>query len=153
MQRDFLGIPLKKCNDKAIIPLKKCNNKVIIPLKKCNQIIYHGMLKRKIEAQLIEWKADTHHKPLVIKGVRQCGKTYIAEKFAQDNYKNVVYVNFIKTPSACIAFDGNLDVDNIITGLSTVIPNADFEEKETCLIWIRCERCRCASLTNTKMIW
>lgn len=99
------------------------------------------MLRRKIETQLLDWKADKNHRPLVIKGVRQCGKTFIAEKFANENYRNVVYINFIKTPSACMAFDGNLDVDNIITGLSTVIPNANFEERDTCLILDEIQEC------------
>lgn len=35
------------------------------------------MLKRKIEEELIAWKNDSNHKPLVIKGCRQCGKTFI----------------------------------------------------------------------------
>lgn len=99
------------------------------------------MLKRKIESQLSEWKSDSHHKPLVIKGVRQCGKTFIAESFARSNYENVVYINFIKTPSACMAFEGDLDVENIITGLSTIIPNVDFENKDTCLILDEIQEC------------
>lgn len=99
------------------------------------------MLKRKIESILKEWKSNDKHKPLVIKGVRQCGKTFIAENFARDNYNNVVYINFIKTPSACMAFEGDLDVDNIITGLSTVIPNVDFEEEGTCIILDEIQEC------------
>lgn len=99
------------------------------------------MLKRKIESILTEWKTDDKHKPLVIKGVRQCGKTFIAENFARKNYNNVVYVNFIKTPSACMAFEGDLDVDNIITGLSTVIPNVNFEQKGTCIILDEIQEC------------
>jgi hypothetical protein len=34
------------------------------------------MLRRKIEEKLIAWKEDPEHKPLLIKGVRQCGKTF-----------------------------------------------------------------------------
>ena len=43
------------------------------------------MLKRKIETQLAEWKMQKDKKPLVIKGIRQCGKTYIVQKFAKEN--------------------------------------------------------------------
>ena len=42
------------------------------------------MLRRKIEAALIQWKNTSGHKPLVIMGVRQCGKTFIAQHFAAD---------------------------------------------------------------------
>ena len=48
------------------------------------------MLKRKIEDALIAWKNKPGHKPLVIMGIRQCGKTFIAQHFAAENYKNVI---------------------------------------------------------------
>ena len=50
------------------------------------------MLKRKIEDSLTLWKDSTGHKPLVIMGIRQCGKTFIAQHFAKTNYKTVVYI-------------------------------------------------------------
>lgn len=99
------------------------------------------MLDRKIETLLAEWKTEKNHKPLVIKGVRQCGKTFIVEKFAREHYKNVIYLNFIKTPSACMAFEGDLDVNNIITGLSTIIPDVDFDQEDTCLILDEIQEC------------
>ena len=54
------------------------------------------MLKRKISETLKEWKEQPNHSPLVIMGIRQCGKTYISQLFAEENYKHVVYINFIK---------------------------------------------------------
>ena len=62
------------------------------------------MLKRKIETYLSDWKKSDNKKPLVIKGVRQCGKTYIVKTFANDNYENVVYMNFILEPDKKSAF-------------------------------------------------
>ncbi|MBQ2370749.1 MAG: AAA family ATPase, partial [Muribaculaceae bacterium] len=56
------------------------------------------MLKRKIESTLSEWKNSSSKKPLVVKGIRQCGKTYIVQKFAKKNYESVVYMNFILEP-------------------------------------------------------
>lgn len=44
------------------------------------------MLKRKIEEILLAWKQEPNHKPIVIKGCRQCGKTFSVQKFAQANY-------------------------------------------------------------------
>lgn len=54
------------------------------------------MLKRKIEKKLIAWKNTENRKPLIIKGCRQCGKTFSVLDFAKKNYKNVVYLNFLK---------------------------------------------------------
>ena len=47
------------------------------------------MLKRKIEQKLIDWKNTENRKPLIIKGCRQCGKTFSVLDFAKKNYKNV----------------------------------------------------------------
>ena len=72
------------------------------------------MLRRKIESVLAEWKNSELKKTLVIKGIRQCGKTYIVQKFAKENYENVVYMNFILEPDKKLAFTGNIDVDTIL---------------------------------------
>ena len=56
------------------------------------------MLKRKMEKQLIAWKNSTNRKPLIIKGCRQCGKTFSVVKFAEENYENVIYLNFFANP-------------------------------------------------------
>ncbi|MGN1209927.1 MAG: AAA family ATPase, partial [Duodenibacillus sp.] len=50
-------------------------------------------LKRKIEAVLAAWKENPDRKPLILKGVRQCGKTFSVLKFAKANYKRVIYLN------------------------------------------------------------
>ena len=92
------------------------------------------MLRRKIETQLAEWKMLKDKKPLVIKGIRQCGKTYIVQKFAKENYENVVYMNFILEPDKKAAFIGNLDVDTIILNLSALIPGSRFVDGKTCII-------------------
>ena len=52
------------------------------------------MYKRKIENVLRSWKEKENHKPLVIKGCRQCGKTSSVVSFAQQNYEFVVYLDF-----------------------------------------------------------
>lgn len=56
------------------------------------------MLKRKIERQLTEWKNTSSHKPLIVKGCRQCGKTFSVLDFAKKNYKHVVYLKFFENP-------------------------------------------------------
>lgn len=100
------------------------------------------MLKRKIETYLSDWKRSDNKKPLVIKGVRQCGKTYIVKKFAKDNYENVVYMNFILEPDKKSAFAGNLDVETIILNLSALIPDSRFVGGKTCIILDEIQECK-----------
>lgn len=100
------------------------------------------MLKRKIETYLFDWKKSDNKKPLVIKGVRQCGKTYIVKKFAEDNYENVVYINFILEPGKKSAFAGNMYVDNIILNLSALIPGSRFVSGKTCIILDEIQECK-----------
>ena len=53
-----------------------------------------AMLRRKIESVLTKWKDTEGHKPLIIKGCRQCGKTFSVRQFAQENYAHEIYLNF-----------------------------------------------------------
>ena len=50
--------------------------------------------RRKIDEYLNNWKNDPTHKPLIVKGARQIGKTESILRFAKANYENVVYINF-----------------------------------------------------------
>ena len=100
------------------------------------------MLKRKIESVLAEWRNSESKKPLVIKGIRQCGKTYIVQKFAEENYESVIYMNFILEPDKKSAFEGNIDVDTIILNLSALIPGSRFISGRTCIILDEIQECR-----------
>ncbi len=100
------------------------------------------MLRRKIETVLAKWKLSEDRKPLVIKGIRQCGKTYIVQKFAKENYESVVYMNFILEPDKKSAFAGNIDVDTIILGLSALIPGSRFINGKTCIILDEIQECK-----------
>ena len=99
------------------------------------------MLKRKIEAILLQWKNTANHNPLIIRGIRQCGKTYIVRYFAQNNYKSVVYINFILQPDRINAFVGTKEVDVILMNLSTMMPYAEFIPNETCIILDEIQDC------------
>ena len=102
------------------------------------------MLKRKIEEELIAWKNDSNHKPLVIKGCRQCGKTFIVQKFAEENYANVVYLNFMQDSDYALAFEGSKRVDDIVMNLSAIIPQSQFVANETCIIIDEIQECPAA---------
>ena len=99
------------------------------------------MLKRKIESTLFQWKSALNHKPLLLMGVRQCGKTFIARHFAEANYKTVVYINFIKHPDRIEAFVGSKGVDDILLNLSTQIKDVSFTPGDTCFIFDEIQEC------------
>ena len=100
------------------------------------------MLKRKIEQRLIDWKNDPEHKPLIIKGCRQCGKTYSVLDFAKKNYAHVVYLNFFENPDYASVFSGSLEPDNIVMMLSALLgKNAIFETGKTVLILDEIQDC------------
>ena len=100
------------------------------------------MLKRKITQSLIDWKNTSDHKPLIIKGCRQCGKTFSVMDFAKEYYKNVVYLNFFENPDYASVFAGSLEVDNIIMMLSALLPGgAVFEAGKTALILEEIQDC------------
>ena len=55
-------------------------------------------LKRKIDEYLLEWKKNEERLPLIIKGARQVGKTESINHFAEQNYSNIVSINFVLEP-------------------------------------------------------
>lgn len=100
------------------------------------------MLKRKIEQSLIDWKNTPNHSPLIIKGCRQCGKTFSVRDFAQKHYKHEVYLNFFKNPSYISIFEGSLEIDNLIIMMSALLgPSAIFEPGETVIILDEIQDC------------
>lgn len=99
-------------------------------------------MKRKITDKLFEWKNNPNHNPLVIKGCRQCGKTYSVLNFANENYENVVYLNFFENSSYVSIFNGSLAVDDIVMYMSAVLgTKANFVPYKTCLILDELQEC------------
>lgn len=99
------------------------------------------MLKRKIMDKLIEWKNKKEKMCMVVKGARQVGKTYIIDKFAKENYKNYVYINFIEKPSYKDIFKGDLDVETIIKQITVNIPNVNLVPNETIIFFDEIQDC------------
>lgn len=100
------------------------------------------MLKRKIEQTLLEWKSTANHKPLILKGCRQCGKTFSVLDFAHKNYKNVVYLNFFENPDYASVFAGSLEIDHIVMMLTALLGSAAvFEAGETVLVLEEIQDC------------
>ena len=73
-------------------------------------------MKRDIERQLKEWKNQPGRMPLLIRGPRQVGKTYVVEKFGKEHFQDVLSVNFELYPKMKQCFD-SLDPKEIINKL------------------------------------
>ena len=72
---------------------------------------------RTVMEQLQKWKAKKHRKPLVIRGARQVGKTWIMKAFGAAEYESVVYINFDNNERMRNLFEGSLAVERLVTGL------------------------------------
>lgn len=99
------------------------------------------MLKRKIDEQLRMWKESPDRNPLVIKGCRQCGKTYSVLHFARENYENVVYINFFENPDLKSIFSGRLDIDYLTILITSLIPGVRMEAGKTCIVLDEIQEC------------
>ena len=91
-------------------------------------------MKRKMMKTLLEWKNSDNRKPLVLKGARQVGKTYIALMFGKENYKNTAYFNFDNNSELEKVFQRNFDTDRIIKELIFLSGESIFK-KDTLIIF------------------
>lgn len=76
-------------------------------------------MKRDVEKQLQNWKKQTSRMPILLRGARQVGKTYLVEKFGQNHFQNLVNINFELQPEFCQCFE-NLDPVNITNLISSI---------------------------------
>ena len=91
------------------------------------------IMDREVYAQLIEWKSRRDHKPLVVDGARQVGKTHIIKEFGDKEYANYAYVNLDKDNVAKAIFEPDHDIDRIIRTLSAHT-NEDIKPADTLII-------------------
>lgn len=92
-------------------------------------------LKRKINDYLIECKNDINHKPLIIKGARQIGKTESIMHFAKNNYENVIYINFVFDKKYMNILEDGYDTATVIKNISLINPSFSFIEGKTIIIF------------------
>jgi hypothetical protein len=74
-------------------------------------------MDRRALRSLKAWKSDPARKPLVLRGARQVGKTWLLQEFGRSHYDNVAYVNCQRDRSVASIFAGDLDPDRILRGL------------------------------------
>ena len=91
--------------------------------------------RRKIDEFLLNWKKDSAHKPLIVKGARQIGKTESILHFANSAYTNVIYINFVLDKRFRAIVSDGYDVDTVIKNISLVDPNLKFIPDKTIIIF------------------
>ena len=97
-------------------------------------------MKRFIFDELLKWKESKYRKPLILKGARQIGKTYILKKFGEENYEGVAYFNFEHDEDLQNIFVNTKSPKRILEQLSFIYGKAILPEK-TLIIFDEIQEC------------
>ena len=89
------------------------------------------------------WKESSDRKPLILKGARQVGKTWLMKTFGEMNYENVAYFNFDEEESLKTIFDTNKNPERIIELLSMII-GKKIEPHRTLIVFDEIQECSAA---------
>lgn len=92
-------------------------------------------LERKIDTYLEQWKNDANHKPLIVKGPRQVGKTESIRRFAEQNYQSVIYINFVEEPKYKMITGDGYNTDAIIKNISLLDTSKSFVPQKTLIFF------------------
>ena len=97
-------------------------------------------MQRFILKKLIEWKNSKYRKPLILKGARQIGKTYILKQFGEENYEGIAYFNFDHDEDLYNLFSKTKDPKRILEQLAFIYGKAILPEK-TLIIFDEIQEC------------
>ena len=98
-------------------------------------------LKRKIDTELIHWKQDPYHLPLIVKGARQIGKTESIRHFGQTQYESYIEINFILQKQYCTIFDDGFDIEKIIKNITFIDPSIRLIPHKTLIFFDEIQAC------------
>ena len=91
--------------------------------------------------QLAEWKNSADRKPLLLTGVRQCGKTYVCKEFGEQYFEDVAYFYFEGNSALASVFEYDFNVDRIIDELGNVIRGKEIIPGKTLVIFDEIQAC------------
>jgi len=97
-------------------------------------------MQRVLMEKLVEWKDNPNKKPLILQGVRQCGKTFLLKEFGARFYEDVFYCKFDEDKSLADFFEQNLDPRRIIKDMS-VFRNKDIRPLTTLIVFDEVQSC------------
>lgn len=98
-------------------------------------------MERKTLNQLLKWKSKKNRKPLLLTGVRQCGKTYIIREFGKTEFEETAYFNFDGNAGIQSVFEYDFDVDRIIDELGSVVYGKKIIPGKTLVIFDEIQDC------------
>ena len=97
-------------------------------------------MQRDFIQNLIEWKDSKRRKPLILTGVRQCGKTYLLKEFGSEYFDNFCYINFESAGKYSAIFEYDYDVKRILRELE-LAENVKITAGKTLLIFDEIQEC------------
>ena len=97
-------------------------------------------MERLVMKRLLAWKNDRHRKPLILKGVRQVGKTWILREFGRNHYNNIAYFNFDENEEYKQFFETTKDPFRILQNL-TMASGQAISPENTLLIFDEIQEC------------
>ena len=98
-------------------------------------------MERTILHQLINWKNKKNRKPLLMTGVRQCGKTYLIREFGKRAFEETAYFNFDGNMGLQSIFDFDFNVERIIDELETAVYGHKILPEKTLIIFDEIQDC------------
>ncbi len=103
--------------------------------------------KRKIDCVLDEWLKKDDRMPMLLVGIRQCGKTESIRELARRHHLKLIEINFWNNPDYIMDFNEKLDVDTIISNISLRFPNENFDPENTLIFFDEIQECPRARLS------
>ncbi|MDB7816881.1 ATP-binding protein [Intestinimonas butyriciproducens] len=97
-------------------------------------------MRRNVTQELAKWKSSVDRKPLILKGARQVGKTWLMKEFGKTYYRSYVYFNFDEEDSLSSIFETNKNPQRIIELLSLIAGEKIFPD-ETLIIFDEIQEC------------
>lgn len=97
-------------------------------------------MERTLITKLVEWKEKSNRKPLILKGVRQCGKTYLLKEFGKRHYESCAYFNFEENETLKTVFEKDYDTTRIVFELGLYFGKT-IEPGKTLLILDEIQEC------------
>ena len=98
-------------------------------------------MERKTLSKLLKWKEKKHRKPLLMTGVRQCGKTYIIKEFGKKEFESMAYFNFDGNAGLKSIFDFDFDVERIVDELANIVYGDKIISGKTLVVFDEIQDC------------
>ena len=98
-------------------------------------------MERLILSQLKDWKNKKKRKPLLITGVRQCGKTYLIKEFGENEFADMAYFNFDGNAGLASVFDFDFDTERIIDELGSIVAEKKIIPGRTLVVFDEIQDC------------